>query len=208
MDVKNLYHLIAPIYDGLANDYRNKWYPEAIATYDQALREHLHKGARVLDLGCGTGFNLARLQNLGLPFGSYTGVDLSADMLARARRKFAQLPNVEFRQLDLLADPLPAGPFDLVVSTNAFEHLPNAKGVVEKAMEHLRPGGAALIAFFNDDIGLGHNIVVRTLLHSISIRPPSQLEYRQFPGLKGEQRFPGRIGRVLVLLELGRPLVD
>lgn len=78
-----------------------------------------------MDLGCGTGFNLARLQGLDLPFRTSTGVDLSADMLARARAKFAQFPNIEFRQLDLLADPLPEGPFDLVVSTNAFEHLPN-----------------------------------------------------------------------------------
>ncbi len=129
-------------------------------------------------------------------------------MLARARLKFAQLPNIEFRQLDLLADPLPEGPFDLVVSTNAFEHLPNAQGVVEKAVGRLRPGGAALLLFFIEDVGLGHNVVMRTLFHSISIRPPSQREYRQFPGIKGEQRFPGRIGRVLVLLELGRPLVD
>lgn len=208
MDVKNLYHLGAPIYDWGANYYRTKLYAEAMTAYDQALREHLSKGAHVLDLGCGTGFNLARLQSLNLPFGTYIGIDLSADMLARARQKFAQLPNIEFRQLDLLIDPLPEGPFDLVVSTNVFEHLPNARGVVEKAMECLRPGGAALIMFFIEDVGLGHNVVMRTLFRSISIRPPSQLEYRQFPGLKGEQRFPGRIGRVLVFLELGRPLVD
>ena len=75
-------------------------------------------------------------------------------------------------------------------------------------MERLKPSGAVLIMFFIEDVGLGHNIVMRTLFHSISIRPPSQLEYHQFPGIKGEQRFPGRIGRVLVLLELGRPLAD
>ncbi len=203
MDVKNRYHLVAPVYDRLANKYRNVLYPEAIAAYDKALREHLRKEVCVLDLGCGTSFNLVRLHSLGLPFGSYTGVDLSADMVARACRKFAQLPTIEIRQLNLLADPLPEGPFDLVVSTNVFEHLPNARGVVEKAMERLRPDGAALIMFFVEDVGLGHNVVMRTLFHSISIQPPSRLEYRQFPGLKGEQRFPGRIGRVLVLLELG-----
>ena len=206
MDVKNIYHLVAPIYDRLANKYRNKFYAEAIAAFDQALREHLRKGARVLDLGCGTGFSLSRLQSLGLPYGTYTGVDLSEHMLAQARVKFAQLPNIEFRRLDLLADPLPEGPFDLVVSTNVFEHLSNPKKAVEKAMERLQPGGAALLMFFNDEVGLGSNVVMRAFLHSISIRPPSQLEYRQFPGLRGEQCFPGRIGRVLVLLELGRPL--
>ncbi len=41
MDVKNLYYIGAPIYDWAANYYRNKLYPEAIAAYDQALREHL-----------------------------------------------------------------------------------------------------------------------------------------------------------------------
>jgi SAM-dependent methyltransferase len=67
-------------------------------------------------LGCGTAANLERLIALDLPFESYTGVDLSEAMVNRARAKFAHLPNVHFQQLDLLTDPLPMGPFDLVVS--------------------------------------------------------------------------------------------
>lgn len=40
MDVKNLYHLGAPIYDWAANYYPTKLYAEAMTAYDHALREH------------------------------------------------------------------------------------------------------------------------------------------------------------------------
>jgi SAM-dependent methyltransferase len=183
------------------------FHPEAFATFDEALRDRLPEGGRVLDLGCGTGPNLARLLSLSLPYGTYTGVDLSPDMLGRARAKFGQLPNVEFRQLDLLADPLPEGPFDLVVSTNVFEHLPDAKGVAGKAVARLRPGGTALLMFLVD-AGLGHNLAMQALFRWLSAQSLTEAEYRHFPGLRSEQRFTGRNGGVNVLLELRRPLAD
>jgi SAM-dependent methyltransferase len=205
--VRSLYRPVAPVFDQLVRPYRNGIHPEVFAAFDQALREHLPEGGRVLDLGCGTGANLARLLSLGLPFGSYTGVDLSPDMLRRARAKFGQLPKAEFRELDLLAGPLPEGPFDLVVSTNVFEHLPDAKWVVEKALGRLRPGGSVLLVFLVD-VGLGHNPAMQAVFRWGSARFLTEGEYRQFLGIVREQRFMGRNGAVNVLLELRRPLSD
>ena len=75
----------------------------------------------VLDLGCGTGETGRRVVDRH-PGASLVGVDSSADMLSVAR---AVLPAATFIQ-SRLEDPLPAGPFDVVVSAFAVHHLPSA----------------------------------------------------------------------------------
>jgi cyclopropane fatty-acyl-phospholipid synthase-like methyltransferase len=74
-----------------------------------------------LDLGCGTGETGRRVVDRH-PGASLVGVDSSADMLSVAR---AVLPAATFIQ-SRLEDPLPAGPFDVVVSAFAVHHLPSA----------------------------------------------------------------------------------
>jgi tRNA (cmo5U34)-methyltransferase len=72
----------------------------------------------VLELGTGTGETALRV--LALHQGAaWTGIDSSEPMLARARTR---LPDAELR-LGRLEDPLPQGPFDLVVSALAVHHL-------------------------------------------------------------------------------------
>jgi len=72
----------------------------------------------VLELGTGTGETA-----LGVlaqhPDARWTGIDASEAMLARARER---LPAADLR-LTRLEDPLPSGPFDLVVSVLAVHHL-------------------------------------------------------------------------------------
>ena len=70
--------------------------------------------ATVLELGTGTGETALRIRAR-----SWTGIDSSEAMLARAAER---LPDAELR-LARLEDPLPAGPFDLVVSALAVHHL-------------------------------------------------------------------------------------
>jgi tRNA (cmo5U34)-methyltransferase len=76
--------------------------------------------ARVLDLGTGTGVTLAAVLALH-PGAHAVGIDESAGMLEVARAGLAE-STVELRVADL-TDPLPAGPFDLVVSALAVHHL-------------------------------------------------------------------------------------
>jgi tRNA (cmo5U34)-methyltransferase len=76
--------------------------------------------SRVLDLGTGTGVTLAAV--LGLhPDARAVGIDESAGMLEVARASLGE-STIELRVADL-ADPLPPGPFDLVVSALAVHHL-------------------------------------------------------------------------------------
>jgi tRNA (cmo5U34)-methyltransferase len=80
------------------------------------------RGRNVLELGTGTGETAARIlaRNAGA---RWTGVDASAAMLERARER---LPDADLRSQPL-EDPLPEGPFDLVVSVLAVHHLDGPK---------------------------------------------------------------------------------
>jgi tRNA (cmo5U34)-methyltransferase len=72
----------------------------------------------ILELGTGTGETATRILTRH-PGARWTGIDSSGPMLARARER---LPQADLR-LQRLEDPLPPGPFDLVVSVLAVHHL-------------------------------------------------------------------------------------
>jgi tRNA (cmo5U34)-methyltransferase len=72
----------------------------------------------VLELGTGTGETALRVLAQH-PAARWTGIDGNEAMLARARER---LPGADLR-LARLEDPLPRGPFDLVVSVLAVHHL-------------------------------------------------------------------------------------
>jgi len=95
---------------------------EELQTAVAAATEGL-KVETVLELGTGTGETALRVLAQH-PNARWTGIDASAAMLARARTR---LPGADLR-LARLEDPLPSGPFDLVVSVLAVHHLDgNAK---------------------------------------------------------------------------------
>src|SRR5437660_4900095 len=72
----------------------------------------------VLELGTGTGETALRVLARH-PGARWTGIDSSEPMLARARER---LPGADL-YLGRLEDPLPDGPYDLVVSALAVHHL-------------------------------------------------------------------------------------
>jgi tRNA (cmo5U34)-methyltransferase len=96
--------------------------------------------ASVLDLGTGTGETLAAVL-AHHPGAAAVGVDKNEAMLGAARRRLAGVP-LELRVADL-SDPLPAGPFDLVVSALAVHHLegPDKAALFARIAGVLRPGG-------------------------------------------------------------------
>jgi tRNA (cmo5U34)-methyltransferase len=92
----------------------------------------------ILELGVGTGETARRVLALH-PDARLVGIDASAEMLAYARER---LPDAELR-LARLEDPLPAGPFDLVVSALAVHHLdgPGKAALFRRVAAALAPGG-------------------------------------------------------------------
>jgi len=97
----------------------------------------------ILELGTGTG-ETARRVLARHPDARLTGIDESEEMLRVAR---AALPDAELvrRRLE---DPLPPGPFDLVVSALAVHHLDGAgkRDLFARVAEALRPAGRFVLA--------------------------------------------------------------
>jgi len=109
--------------------------------------------ARVVDLGCGPGTQLAQIAQLN-PKVQFTGVDMSPAMLADARAYTAQLglSNVDFQQGDItqLAG-VPDAEADAVISTMALHHLPtqtHLEACFAQISRVLRPGGAVYLTDF------------------------------------------------------------
>lgn len=98
---------------------------------------------RVLELGTGTGETARRVLAVH-PYASWTGVDASAEMLGRAGEA---LPEAELLHARL-EEPLPAGPFDLVVSVLAVHHLDAAakRDLFRRVADVLRAGGGFVLA--------------------------------------------------------------
>jgi tRNA (cmo5U34)-methyltransferase len=99
--------------------------------------------ARVVDLGAGTGLFSAMVAE-ALPDATLRLLDLSPDMLAQAKARFAGTANerIETRVFDLASDDL-EGPWDLVISALAIHHLSDEekKGLFRRIHDALAPGG-------------------------------------------------------------------
>jgi len=144
--------------------------PDKVAAYTRAGREDgvmapvylfhcaqicglVKPGDRVVDLGCGPATQLAMVARLN-PGAHFTGVDLSSDMLERAREllEAQQLANVDLKRGDItdLSD-FEDDSVDVVFSTVALHHLPDEAALEKTFSEASRilksDGGLYLLDF-------------------------------------------------------------
>jgi len=106
----------------------------------------LRRGDVVLDIGCGTGANLAHLHNAVGTAGQVYGIDISRGMLreARAVRDANRWRNVDLTECDALDFAVPR-PLDGALFSLSYNTMPHHRGVLHKMWEQLRPGGRLVI---------------------------------------------------------------
>ncbi len=96
--------------------------------------------AHVYDLGAGAG-NVTRLLRARWPEARITGVDDSAEMLAKAA---AESPDITWQQADL-GTWRPSHPADLIYSNAALHWLPDHAKLFPKLLDGLAPGGVLAV---------------------------------------------------------------
>jgi len=103
----------------------------------------LSPGARVLDVATGTGVVALRAAQIVGPTGQVVAVDLSLEMLARARQKLglAGPAPVEFREGDVEHLDLPDHAFDVALCASSLFFIPNMLNALRECRRVLAPGG-------------------------------------------------------------------
>jgi arsenite methyltransferase len=108
----------------------------------------LEPGERVLDLGSGAGTDsLVAAQMVGAG-GSVTGIDMTPEMLAKARAAAAEMgaSNVEFVEGEVERLPFLDEGFDVVISNGVIDLIPDKDAAFAEIFRVLVPGGRIQIA--------------------------------------------------------------
>ena len=100
-------------------------------------RGGLAPGKRALELGCGTGIFLEKVAPTGARI---VGLDLSADLLAKARARLGAAPNVVLHRGNAERMPYATSSFDTVYGSSVLHHLDLDRALGE-VFRVLRPGG-------------------------------------------------------------------
>ncbi len=107
-------------------------------------------GARILELGCGTG----QMWQTHFPLLSgchLTLTDFSAGMLESARKNLSGWENLDFQIVDIQNIPYPAASFDAVIANMMLYHVPDLDLGLAEVRRILKPGGTFYCATFGEN---------------------------------------------------------
>ena len=131
--------------------YAERWFEsmpdEAVESFagtgNPFLGGELPPGSRVVDVGCGAGFDSLIAGRMVGPGGEVVGVDMTPAMLekARAAASMVGLDNVTFREGYAETLPVPDGWADVVISNGVFNLVIDKPGTLNEWSRVLRPGG-------------------------------------------------------------------
>ena len=137
--------------------------------------ENVDWSGEVADLGCGTGRTGAWLAQRGVD--AIDGVDLTPEMLARARERGVYR---ELAEADVAASGLAGDAYDLVVTSLVDEHLADLRPLYAEAARIAKPGAAYVIVGYHPqfmmasgmpthyDSASGEPVAIETHLHQLS----------------------------------------
>jgi len=106
---------------------------------------HVAADARYLDIGCGNGYTV-RWAAAAAPRGQAVGVDLSPQMIRRARELSAGIPNVMFHEAAFPDHELPPASFDAIFSMEVLYYFSDPVAALREILGLLKPGGTFVSA--------------------------------------------------------------
>ena len=137
-------------------------------TLDSISTGHLERvgvaaGARCLEIGTGGGSIARWLADRVGPGGRVVAVDLDTRWFHHDGSA-----HLEVRQLDVVTDPIPEGPWDLIHERLVLQHIPARLEVLDELVAHLAPGGWLVVEDFDtgevrttDRGGPDHELIAR-----------------------------------------------
>ncbi len=159
------------------------------------LESRLAAGARVLDLGCGTGEPALAFASAIGPTGRVTATDLTDEMLSVARDRAAALKikNVDFVHTAIEDLNFPAASFDAVVSRWGLIFAEDVPAQLRRIRSWLRPGGRIALATWTPmEDSPGFHVMNQAVSRLLNLPPPNPDE----PGMQNLSR-PGALAAAL-----------
>lgn len=155
ISLRKAYARWAPVYDLVFGAVFERGRRAAIAAAERV-------GGRILEVGVGTGISLPGYS----PQNRIIGIDLSGEMLRKARRRVAELSLTNVEKLEVMdAEHLSFADasFDVVVANHVISTVPHPEAALDECARMLRPGGEMiLISRIGADAGL-RRLVERSL---------------------------------------------
>lgn len=135
---------VKEFYNAAAEKWANKWYAdETMLPLLRKFTALLGEKPRVLDAGCGTGYESMRLANLGA---DVVGIDISDESIRIARERN---PNCRFEIMDCGKMDDSVGLFDGIVAIGLIVHFGDSalRDLFEEFRKRLKPSGVLFTAF-------------------------------------------------------------
>ena len=131
-------------YDDFAGWYereRHLPYHRMLDDLEVEIVERYGKDRDVLEVGCGTGLILGRVQEFAR---TATGIDLSGGMLAKAAARGLAVAQASATDL-----PIATASVDVAYSFKVLAHIPDIAGTMREMARVVRPGGHVIAEFYN-----------------------------------------------------------
>ena len=131
---------------------------DVVLRYSQVLEAlQLGRGECVLEIGCGGGFLASDVARCVGATGEVRAIDISADQIAAAQNRCAELSWVTCEVGDAVSLPYEDGTFDLVYGHQVFEYVTPLETALSEVQRVLRPGGRCVIVATDWNTAVWHS---------------------------------------------------